>query len=147
VDAIVRAVTSLDHSYLAVQGPPGTGKTYVGSHVIARLIREHGFKVGVVAQSHAVVENMLDRVVAAGIPRAQVAKAPKDPAAQVSFTAIAKNGMAEFTGTHAASGFVVGGTAVDFSHEGRIPVRGIAALDPRRPPGESRRGARRWGAR
>jgi hypothetical protein len=121
VDAIVRAVTSLDHSYLAVQGPPGTGKTYVGSHVIARLIREHGFKVGVVAQSHAVVENMLDRVVAAGVPREQVGKAPKDPAAQVSFTAIAKNGMAEFTGTHAATGFVVGGTAWDFSHEGRIP--------------------------
>ena len=68
VDAIVRAVTNLDHSYLAVQGPPGTGKTYVGSHVIARLIREHGYKVGVVAQSHAVVENMLDRVVAAGDP-------------------------------------------------------------------------------
>jgi uncharacterized protein len=121
VDAIVRAVADLDHSYLAVQGPPGTGKTYVGSHVIARLIREHGFKVGVVAQSHAVVENMLDRVVAAGVPREQVAKAPKDPAAQVSFTAIAKNGMAEFTGAHAETGFVVGGTAWDFSHEGRIP--------------------------
>lgn len=121
VDAIVRAVADLDHSYLAVQGPPGTGKTYVGSHVIARLIREHGFKVGVVAQSHAVVENMLDRVVAAGVPRQQVAKAPKDPATEVSFTAIAKNGMAEFTGAHAETGFVVGGTAWDFSHEGRIP--------------------------
>ncbi len=73
---------TLDHSYLAVQGPPGTGKTYVGSHVIARLVRERGFKVGVVAQSHAVVENMLDRVVAAGVPREQVAKAPKDPTAR-----------------------------------------------------------------
>jgi uncharacterized protein len=56
----------LDHSYLAVQGPPGTGKTYVGSHVIARLVAEKGYRVGVVAQSHAVVENMLERVVAAG---------------------------------------------------------------------------------
>ncbi|GAA1961257.1 TM0106 family RecB-like putative nuclease [Microbacterium deminutum] len=120
VDAIVRAVADLDHSYLAVQGPPGTGKTYVGSHVIARLVRERGYKVGVVAQSHAVVENMLDRVVDAGIPREQVAKAPKDPAAHVSFTSIAKNGMAGFTAEH-ASGFVVGGTAWDFSHEGRIP--------------------------
>lgn len=121
VDAIVRAVADLDHSYLAVQGPPGTGKTYVGSHVIARLVRERGFKVGVVAQSHAVVENMLDRVVAAGIPREQVAKAPKDPAATVSFTAIAKNGVAEFTAEHASTGYVVGGTAWDFSHQGRIP--------------------------
>ena len=83
VDAIVRAVADLDRSYLAVQGPPGTGKTYVGSHVIARLVRERGYKVGVVAQSHAVIENMLDRVVAAGVPtRAQVGKAPEGPGAR-----------------------------------------------------------------
>ena len=116
------AVADLDRSYLAVQGPPGTGKTYVGSHVIARLVRERGFKVGVVAQSHAVIENMLDRVVAAGVPRELVAKAPKDPAAaDLAFTPITKNGMAEFTAEHADSGFVVGGTAWDFAHEGRIP--------------------------
>lgn len=122
VDAIVRAVIDLDHSYLAVQGPPGTGKTYVGSHVIARLVHERGFKVGVVAQSHAVIENMLDRIVAAGVPRVLVAKAPKDPAAtDLSFTAITKNGVGEFTVAHADTGFVIGGTAWDFAHEGRIP--------------------------
>ncbi len=121
VDAIVRAVIDLDHSYLAVQGPPGTGKTFVGSHVIARLVRERGYKIGVVAQSHAVIENMLDRVVAAGVPRDRVAKAPKDPDAQTRFTAIAKNGVAEFTAQHAEAGYVVGGTAWDFAHEGRIP--------------------------
>jgi predicted RecB family nuclease len=58
VSAITEALGDLDRSYLAVQGPPGTGKTYVGSHVIARLV-QRGWKVGVVAQSHAVVENML----------------------------------------------------------------------------------------
>ena len=122
VDAIVRTLVDLDRSYLAVQGPPGTGKTYVGSHVIARLVHERGFKVGVVAQSHAVIENMLDRIVAAGVPRELVAKAPKDAAAgDLSFTPITKNGVAEFTAEHAASGFVIGGTAWDFSHEGRIP--------------------------
>ncbi len=122
MDAIVRALVDLDRSYLAVQGPPGTGKTYVGSHVIARLVNERGFKVGVVAQSHAVIENMLDRVVAAGVAPEFVAKAPKDPAATgLAFTPIAKNGVAEFTAAHADSGFVVGGTAWDFAHEGRIP--------------------------
>lgn len=58
IDAITAAVLALDHSYLAVQGPPGTGKTHVGSHVIARLVKQ-GWKVGVVAQSHAVVENLI----------------------------------------------------------------------------------------
>lgn len=122
VDAIVAAVRDIDRSYLAVQGPPGTGKTYVGSHVIARLVNEHGFKVGVVAQSHAVVENMLDRVVAAGVPAAKVGKAPKSGAgaAEPCFTVIPKNGMAAFTAEH-PDGHVVGGTAWDFAHEGRVP--------------------------
>ncbi|HEX5728867.1 TM0106 family RecB-like putative nuclease [Microbacterium sp.] len=122
VDAIVRAVVDLDRSYLAVQGPPGTGKTYVGSHVIARLVRERGFKVGVVAQSHAVIENMLCRIVEAGVPRELVAKAPKDPTADnLAFTPITKNGVPEFTAAHAETGYVIGGTAWDFAHEGRIP--------------------------
>ncbi|MFC8303533.1 TM0106 family RecB-like putative nuclease [Specibacter sp. NPDC057265] len=69
VTAITDAVRKLDNSYLAVQGPPGTGKTHVGSHVIAALVRG-GWKIGVVGQSHAVVENML---------RAAVEKAGVDP--------------------------------------------------------------------
>ncbi|MFH8248879.1 TM0106 family RecB-like putative nuclease [Microbacterium sp. B2969] len=120
VEAIVRSLLDLDRSYLAVQGPPGTGKTYVGSHVIARLVRDHGFKVGVVAQSHNVIENMLDRIVAAGVAREQVAKAPKDSSAGASFTVIAKNGVAGFVAEQ-SGGFVLGGTAWDFSHEGRVP--------------------------
>ncbi|WP_127819243.1 AAA domain-containing protein, partial [Microbacterium sp. CPCC 204701] len=121
VAAIARAVPDLDRSYLAVQGPPGTGKTYVGSHVIARLVREHGYKVGVVAQGHATVEHLLDRVIAAGVPAAQVGKAPKDASATHSFTVLPKNGVAAFTAQHEASGYVLGGTAWDFSHEGRVP--------------------------
>jgi len=125
VDAIVEAVADLDHSYLPVQGPPGTGKTYVGSHVIARLVAERQFRIGVVAQSHAVVENLLDRVVAAGLDAGLVGKAPKSAPAEgdapLSFTPLQKNGIAAFAEERAATGFVVGGTAWDFAHEGRIP--------------------------
>lgn len=121
VDAITRAVRDLDRSYLAVQGPPGTGKTYVGSHVIARLVREHGYRVGVVAQGHATIEQLLDRVIAAGVPAVQVGKAPKDASSAHSFTVLPKNGVAAFTAEHEASGYVIGGTAWDFSHEGRVP--------------------------
>lgn len=121
VTDIARTVHDLDHSYLAVQGPPGTGKTYVGSHVVARLVAEHGYRVGVVAQSHAVVENMLDRIVDAGVPRTQVAKALKaGTAGESSFTAIAKDGYATFAAEH-PEGFVIGGTAWDLSHAGRVP--------------------------
>lgn len=121
VAVLVDAVRRLDHSALSVQGPPGTGKTYVGSHVIERLVSGYGFRVGVVAQSHAVVEHMLARVIAAGVPASRVAKAPKDADADAPFTVIPKNGIPAFAAENAQGGFVVGGTAWDFSHEGRVP--------------------------
>ena len=123
VPSVIRSLVALDDSYLAVQGPPGTGKTYVASHVITELVAKRGWKIGVVAQSHAVVENVLDSVIRAGLAPDLVAKAPKDarePGAH-AYTIIAKNGVAEFTAAHAASGFVVGGTAWDFANADRVP--------------------------
>ncbi|EYT58103.1 bifunctional RecB family nuclease/DEAD/DEAH box helicase [Microbacterium sp. UCD-TDU] len=128
VDAIVRGVLDLDRSYLAVQGPPGTGKTYTGSRVIARLVNAHGFKVGVVAQSHAIIETLLARVVADGVSPAQVAKAPKDPDAEPPYTVIPKSGMASFLAEHAGEGAVVGGTAWDFSNTQRVDRAGLDLL-------------------
>lgn len=73
IDAITGAVRGLDRSYLAVQGPPGTGKTYVGARVIARLVKR-GWKIGVVGQSHSVVEHLLSTAISAGVSPALVAK-------------------------------------------------------------------------
>ncbi|UJP09017.1 TM0106 family RecB-like putative nuclease [Microbacterium sp. KUDC0406] len=127
IDAIVRGVLDLDRSYIAVQGPPGTGKTFTGSQVIARLVCDHGFKVGVVAQSHAIVETLLERIVADGVPSAQVAKKPKDDESEPSFTVIPKDGMAAFIGEH-PEGFVVGGTAWDFANTRRVDRGGLDLL-------------------
>ncbi|BDZ64182.1 TM0106 family RecB-like putative nuclease [Agromyces mangrovi Wang et al. 2018] len=129
VASVTDALLDLDDSYLAVQGPPGTGKTYVGSHVIARLVAEHRWRIGVVAQSHAVVEHLLARIVDAGLDADLVAKAPKDPdAPPPPFTVIAKNGVGEYTRAHAASGYVVGGTAWDFANLGRFDRRSLDLL-------------------
>lgn len=128
IDAIVRGILDLDRSYLAVQGPPGTGKTFTGSQVIARLVNEHGFKVGVVAQSHAIIETLLDRVVAQGVSPAQVGKAPKNPDADPAYTAIPKSGMAAFLAEHDNEGVVVGGTAWDFSNTSRVDRGGLDLL-------------------
>ncbi|MEV4777327.1 TM0106 family RecB-like putative nuclease [Microbacterium sp. LWH12-1.2] len=128
IDAIVRAVLDLDRSYLAVQGPPGTGKTYTGSQVIARLVNEHGFKVGVVAQSHAIIETLLERIVADGVSPAQVAKSPKDTGIEPGYTVIPKSGMAAFLAEHQGEGVVVGGTAWDFSNSNRVERAGLDLL-------------------
>lgn len=58
---ITNALLNSDSSYIAVQGPPGTGKTHVGGAVIARLAKA-GWRIGVTAQSHAVIENLLNAV-------------------------------------------------------------------------------------
>ncbi|MFB9712997.1 TM0106 family RecB-like putative nuclease [Arthrobacter methylotrophus] len=107
IDAITAAVRDLDQSYLAVQGPPGTGKTHVGSHVVARLVRE-GWKVGVVAQSHAVVENLLQAAVKAGVDPALIAKEMKhgDP---VPWAQQSKDDIERLIGSPA--GCLIGGTA------------------------------------
>jgi uncharacterized protein len=113
------ALLALDHSYLAVQGPPGTGKTWNGARVIADLVRKHGWRIGVVAQSHATVENMLTAIVGAGLDPARVGKIPRagaesDPSA---WTRLSASSLAGFTD---GPGFVVGGTAWLFSNAARV---------------------------
>ncbi|TLM84078.1 TM0106 family RecB-like putative nuclease [Pseudarthrobacter sp. NamE5] len=77
--AITASLRDLDCSYLAVQGPPGTGKTFVAAHVIGRLVAE-GWKIGVVGQSHNVVENLLCCAIATGgVDPAVVAKKLNTP--------------------------------------------------------------------
>ncbi|WP_168625689.1 TM0106 family RecB-like putative nuclease [Cryobacterium sp. BB307] len=127
--AVVASLLDLDDSYLAVQGPPGTGKTWLASHVIADLVREHHWKIGVVAQSHAVVEHVLDRLVGdAGLDPSLVAKAPKDRLnpGDHDYTVLAKKDDAfRFAFEHADTGFVFGGTAWDFANVGRVPRRSL----------------------
>ena len=61
-EAAVRSVLELDGEVLPIQGPPGTGKTRTGGHMICALVRA-GKKVGVTANSHSVIRNLLDAAV------------------------------------------------------------------------------------
>ncbi len=63
-DSAVRLVTCLDHTVLPIQGPPGAGKTYAGAEMIIEAVRQ-GKKVGVTANSHRVILNLLDTVLEA----------------------------------------------------------------------------------
>jgi uncharacterized protein len=51
----------LDETVLAIQGPPGTGKTYTAARMILDLV-DAGKRVGVTAQSHRVIANLLEAV-------------------------------------------------------------------------------------
>jgi uncharacterized protein len=123
--SLLASLEALDGSFLALQGPPGSGKTTVGAQVIAELVAG-GWRVGVVAQSHAVVEHFLDRVVEEGADAARVGKHPKVAGAH-RFTAIGKNTVRTFMREH-ADGFLVGGTAWDLTNPERVPKGGLDLL-------------------
>jgi len=108
VGAITESLRDMDSSYLAVQGPPGTGKTFVGAHVIGRLVAE-GWKIAVVAQSHAVVENMLCRAIeTGGVDPHSVAKKLAS-AHPVPWTLTAEGDVARLLSS--PGGCLIGGTA------------------------------------
>ncbi len=62
--AAIRIALNLDRSVFPVQGPPGAGKTYTGARMICALARD-GKTVGITANSHKVIRNLLDEVVVA----------------------------------------------------------------------------------
>ncbi|MEU9806397.1 TM0106 family RecB-like putative nuclease [Mycobacterium sp. NPDC050853] len=126
--AITTALRGLDSSYLAVHGPPGTGKTFTAAHVIAELVTQDRWLIGVVAQSHAVVEHLLDQVVAAGVPPGRVAKKASPYSGEAAWTQIRDSDYAGFIASHAGEGAVIGGTAWDFANVGRVPDGALRLL-------------------
>ncbi|MBT1018219.1 AAA family ATPase [Canibacter sp. lx-72] len=133
IAAITDAVLRLDNSVLPVQGPPGAGKTFVSARVIRNLVLKHGWCIGVVGQSHAVVENLLNGVVSAGVPRDQVlkkrdAKTCKE-AKFKSFKDEKDDLVKELHSLKdAGRGFVVGGTAWNFAGRTLFSVKELDLL-------------------
>ena len=121
---ITAALLDLDNSYVAVHGPPGTGKTFTAARIIAALVNENEWRVGVVAQSHAVVENLFRDLTKAKVDPARIAK--KDSAAGVAWQVIDKDDYADFIATNA--GCVIGGTAWDFANDARVEATSLDLL-------------------
>ena len=127
VDAVHAAVRALDHSYVAVQGPPGAGKTFLASHVIARLVAE-GAKVGVVAQSHAVIENLILACCARDgfdVSRA-VRLRGKSVTPDAPWSEVSDSELVELISGE--GGLLFGGTVWDYVSERRVPAGSLDVL-------------------
>ncbi|WP_341953394.1 TM0106 family RecB-like putative nuclease [Salinibacterium sp. TMP30] len=126
VRAVIASLLGMESGYLAVQGPPGTGKTYLAAHVIRELIEKHHWQIGVTAQSHKVVENVLDAVVLdADVNPELVAKAVPGEFGpgyytEGPFSELPKDGHRAYASEHAISGYVIGGTAWDMTNRKRV---------------------------
>jgi len=64
-DAAMRIAPVIGSGVLPIQGPPGAGKTFTAAHMIRALVRANK-KVGITANSHKVIRNLLDKVVGLG---------------------------------------------------------------------------------
>src|SRR5699024_2317565 len=85
---------------------------------------EQGWRIGVVAQSHAVVENMMRGVASAGVAPASLGKRPasgKGRPGEPWQWLTTSSQFGRFYGGHPAGGYVVGGTVWDFTNAGRLP--------------------------
>lgn len=125
IDDITTAMRDLDGSYLAVHGPPGTGKTHTAAAVIAELVTGSRWRVGVVAQSHAVVENLFRGLVDAGVDPAVIAKRDtrSDDAPWQDIDGKAYPAFVDTDG-----GCVIGGTSWDFANPSRVPPGSLHLL-------------------
>lgn len=127
VDAVHAAVRALDRSYVAVQGPPGAGKTFLASHVIARLVAE-GAKVGVVAQSHAVIENLMVACCARdGFDASRAVRLRgKSATPDAPWSEVSDSELVELIS--GAGGLLFGGTVWDYVSERRVPAGSLDVL-------------------
>lgn len=127
VDAVHAAVRALDRSYVAVQGPPGAGKTFLASHVIARLVAE-GAKVGVVAQSHAVIENLMVACCARdGFDASRAVRLRgKSVTPDAPWSEVSDSELVELIA--GAGGLLFGGTVWDYVSERRVPAGSLDVL-------------------
>jgi uncharacterized protein len=113
LSAITEAVLDLDTSVLAIQGPPGSGKTFVGSRVIKELV-DQGMKVGVVANSHSAIENLMWACLEAGVSPDAMAKKTQagDKEAKGWLTPTTNKVVGSWRAGN--SGYVFGGTSWSF---------------------------------
>jgi predicted RecB family nuclease len=115
VVAARRLALALDGTVLPIQGPPGTGKTYTGARMILDLVAT-GRRVGVTAQSHRVIANLLEAVAKAsaaeGAPTriAHRADGADDASPDERITRIGDSDTAA-TGIRAGTWDVMGGTS------------------------------------
>ena len=121
IEAARRFAVALDETVLPVQGPPGTGKTWTGARMIVALVGQ-GRRVGVTAQSHRAISNMLDEVAKAaaeaGLTVRIVQKCDRgeDASTADGVTLTNENGEVE-DGLSAGRYDVAGGTSWLFARE------------------------------
>lgn len=113
--SVIEAVKALDGSVLAIQGPPGSGKTYLGSRTILELVKA-GKRVGVTANSHSAIENLLEACIEAGVDPEQIVK-KQEEGEERPWVTKRSNGPVVTWMRNQTGAYLVGGTNFFFSNK------------------------------
>src|SRR5690606_2971830 len=87
----IRIVRKIERGVLPIQGPPGAGKTFTAARMICALVKD-GKKVGITANSHKVIRNLLNEVAEAAdesdlsLRCIQKVRDPEDDLPRLTFT-------------------------------------------------------------
>ena len=128
--AAMRVATLLDGGVFPIQGPPGTGKSFTGARMICTLVGE-GKTVGITANSHKVIRNLIDKVVEAadelGVDLTCIVK-PKEVESNQHRLVFAKNN-ADVYGALSGPCKVAGGTSFLWSRADAFESIDVLVVD------------------
>jgi hypothetical protein len=131
VEAAVRLCAHLAGGVLPIQGPPGAGKTFTGARMICELVRL-GKKVGITANSHKVIRNLIDATIKAAdelgvaVQCCQKADEAEDPQHRLFFAKKNEDLFAALSGGAASVG---GGTAWLWSRPDALETVDVLFVD------------------
>jgi len=112
LQSALRVANNIRSGVLPIQGPPGTGKSYTGARMICTLVKQ-GKKVGITANSHKVIRNLIDKVIEAAIENdmdINIIQKPKNKEPDQQNLIFDKNNDDVFSALSSGSSQVAGGT-------------------------------------
>ncbi len=131
LEAALRISQHLGSGVLPIQGPPGTGKSYTGARMICSLVQQ-GKKVGITANSHKVIRNLLDKVIEASVEMQidlNCIQKPKEMEPNQSALSFAKNNADVFAALSSGSAQVAGATHFLWSREDAQETLDVLVVD------------------
>ncbi len=130
LDAAVRVALRLEGGVFPIQGPPGTGKTHTGARMICALVKQ-GKKVGITANSHKVIRNLIDKVIEVAKEEDMVTKCIQKVSEReedTDYLIFAKSNDDLFNGLNTGC-MVAGGTAWLWSREDAFETVDVLFVD------------------
>jgi uncharacterized protein len=133
LDAGIRIARTMDGGVLPIQGPPGTGKSYTGARMICQFVAD-GKKVGIVANSHKVIRNLIDKVIEASDELGVAVRCIQKPEGgqkegDTDCLIFARNNKDVFTALSNGSCQIAGGTSFLWAREEAEDVLDVLFVD------------------